>query len=48
MLEEHAGNIAAVARVLGKRRMQVQRYMQKYGIAPAEYRKGDLATDDRE
>jgi len=48
VLEEHAGNIAAVARVLGKRRMQVQRYMQKYGIAAAEYRKGHLATDDRD
>lgn len=47
-LEEHAGNIAAVSRALGKRRMQVQRYMLKYGIAPAEYRKVDAGPDDQD
>lgn len=38
LLGEENGNIAAVARRLGKRRMQVQRWMSHYGIAPSEYR----------
>lgn len=48
LLADHGGNIAAVARVLDKRRMQVQRYMQKYGIAPSEYRGGDVAPEDHD
>lgn len=46
LLAEHDGNIAAVARVLGHRRMQVQRLMSKYGIAPTEYRRVSLKGSD--
>jgi transcriptional regulator of acetoin/glycerol metabolism len=49
LLSQHEGNIAAVARALGKRRMQVQRWMQKYAIPPSEYRKGRApAADDQD
>jgi len=48
VLEEHGGNIAAVARALHTRRMQVQRYMQKYGIAASEYRRGPAGPDERD
>jgi DNA-binding NtrC family response regulator len=32
LLREHRGNIAAVARSMGKARMQVQRWIKRYGI----------------
>jgi transcriptional regulator with GAF, ATPase, and Fis domain len=32
LLREHKGNIAAVARAMGKARMQVQRWIKRYGI----------------
>ncbi|HMJ12525.1 MAG TPA: sigma 54-interacting transcriptional regulator [Polyangiaceae bacterium] len=38
LLDRHQGNIAAVGRELGKARMQVHRWMRKYGIAIEEYR----------
>ncbi len=38
MLEQNAGNVAAVGRELGKARMQVHRWMKRYGISPDEYR----------
>jgi transcriptional regulator with GAF, ATPase, and Fis domain len=38
LLELHHGNIAAVARDVGKARMQIHRYMKRYGIAIEEYR----------
>ncbi len=38
LLEQHAGNVAAVGRQLGKARMQVHRWMRKYGIQPDDYR----------
>jgi transcriptional regulator with PAS, ATPase and Fis domain len=38
LLERYAGNIAAVGRELGKARMQVHRWMKRYGIAIDEYR----------
>jgi transcriptional regulator with PAS, ATPase and Fis domain len=38
LLDRHQGNIAAVGRELGKARMQVHRWMKKYGIAIEEYR----------
>ena len=34
----HHGNIAAVGRDLGKERMQVHRWMKRYGISVEEYR----------
>ena len=48
ILAEHGGNIAAVARAIGKRRMQVQRSMQKYGISADEYRVAARGDDQRD
>jgi transcriptional regulator with AAA-type ATPase domain len=38
LLGEHQGNVSAVARALGKARMQVQRWMKRYGIDPEAFR----------
>jgi transcriptional regulator with GAF, ATPase, and Fis domain len=38
MLARHHGNIAAVGRELGKERMQVHRWLKKYGIDLDQYR----------
>ena len=38
LLVEHQGNVAAVGRELGKARMQVHRWMKRYGIAVDEFR----------
>lgn len=38
LLTTYGGNVAAVGRELGKERMQVHRWMQRYGIDPAGYR----------
>jgi DNA-binding NtrC family response regulator len=38
LLRTHTGNIAAVARDLGKARMQVQRWLSRYGIDAEDYR----------
>jgi len=38
LLSQHEGNIAAVGRELGKERMQVHRWLKRYGIDIAEYR----------
>ena len=38
LLREHRGNITAVARVLGKARVQVQRWMRRYGLRPTPFR----------
>ncbi len=38
LLAEHAGNLAGVARALGKHRTQVQRYIERYGIDLTIYR----------
>jgi DNA-binding NtrC family response regulator len=35
----HAGNVSAVARSLGKARMQVQRWLKRYRIDPTAYRR---------
>jgi transcriptional regulator with GAF, ATPase, and Fis domain len=37
-LSKLAGNVAAVGRLYGKERMQVHRWMKRYGIDPDEYR----------
>ncbi|HJK97705.1 MAG TPA: sigma 54-interacting transcriptional regulator [Polyangiaceae bacterium LLY-WYZ-14_1] len=37
-LARHRGNVAAVAREYGKQRMQVHRWMARYGIDPNHYR----------
>ncbi|MFT3912968.1 MAG: sigma 54-interacting transcriptional regulator [Anaeromyxobacteraceae bacterium] len=39
LLEEHRGNVSAVATALGKARMQVQRWMRRFGIDPETYRR---------
>ena len=38
LLTEHAGNISAVARALGKDRKQVHRWLERYGLSPDPYR----------
>jgi DNA-binding NtrC family response regulator len=39
-LEEHGGNVAQVALAMGRARMQVHRWMNKFGIDPDVFRKG--------
>jgi transcriptional regulator of acetoin/glycerol metabolism len=39
LLAAHRGNVAAVGRELGKERMQIHRWMQRYGIVVDEYRR---------
>lgn len=38
LLELHHGNVTSVARAMGKSRMQLHRWMQKFGIDPENYR----------
>ena len=38
LLREHDGNVAAVARVMGKARMQIHRWVERFGIDLADYR----------
>jgi hypothetical protein len=35
---EHGGNVANVARAMGKARMQIHRWCQRFGIDPSAYR----------
>jgi sigma-54 dependent transcriptional regulator, acetoin dehydrogenase operon transcriptional activator AcoR len=42
LLREHEGNVAQVARAVGKHRQQLYRWLQKHGLDPAKYR-SDLA-----
>jgi DNA-binding NtrC family response regulator len=39
LLEAHAGNVAAVGRQLGKARMQIHRWMKRYGIHIEDFRR---------
>jgi transcriptional regulator of acetoin/glycerol metabolism len=39
LLEEHQGNVSHVARDLGKARMQVHRWLQRFGIDPNDFRR---------
>lgn len=39
LLELHRGNVAAVGRELGKERMQIHRWMQRYDIRVEDYRR---------
>jgi DNA-binding NtrC family response regulator len=41
LLAEHQGNVAAVGRALGKARMQIHRWVERYGIALDDYRDGE-------
>ncbi len=38
LLREHRGNVAAVARVLGKARMQVHRWVTRYALRLGDFR----------
>ena len=38
LLREHHGNIAAVARVMGKARMQVHRWVKRYDLRLSDFR----------
>jgi DNA-binding NtrC family response regulator len=38
LLREHHGNVTAVAKVMGKARVQVQRWMRRYNIRPSVFR----------
>jgi transcriptional regulator of acetoin/glycerol metabolism len=38
LLAQHKGNVAAVGREFGKERMQVHRWMKRYGIEVDQYR----------
>ncbi len=40
LLTRHHGNVAAVGRELGKERMQVHRWIKRYGISLEDYREG--------
>ena len=40
LLARHAGNVAAVGRELGKERMQIHRWLKKFGISLDDYRSG--------
>jgi transcriptional regulator with GAF, ATPase, and Fis domain len=38
LLHQHHGNVAAVARDMGKARMQIQRWLKRYHLVPDEFR----------
>jgi transcriptional regulator of acetoin/glycerol metabolism len=38
LLAEHSGNISAVARAMGKARVQIRRWCRRFGIDPDAYR----------
>jgi transcriptional regulator of acetoin/glycerol metabolism len=39
LLERHQGNVAAVGRELGKARMQIHRWLKRYGIDINDHRR---------
>jgi transcriptional regulator of acetoin/glycerol metabolism len=39
LLEQHGGNLSAVARDLGKARVQIQRWMKRYALKPEDYKR---------
>jgi len=38
LLERHAGNVAALARELGKDRVQIHRWLKRYELSPGDFR----------
>jgi len=46
LLTEHAGNVAAVGRLLGKARMQIHRWVDRYGIDLGDYRKDEPKPEE--
>jgi len=45
LLHEHGGNVAAVGRSLGKARMQIHRWVERYGIDLDDYRAPSVAPE---
>src|SRR5215813_9135231 len=45
LLVEHDGNVSAVARALGKARVQVRRWLARHVIDPNQYRKRKASSD---
>jgi len=41
LLAQHDGNVSAVARAMGKARMQIHRWMKRFGLEPDPFRKQD-------
>jgi DNA-binding NtrC family response regulator len=41
LLQQHQGNVAAVGRELGKARMQIHRWMKRYGVDIDDFRRDD-------
>lgn len=39
LLREHGGNVTAVAKAMGKARMQIQRWLKRYGLDAAAFRR---------
>ncbi|HWO22178.1 MAG TPA: sigma 54-interacting transcriptional regulator [Kofleriaceae bacterium] len=39
LLRQHSGNVTAVARAMGKARMQIQRWLKRYDIDPESFRR---------
>ena len=37
LLRDHRGNVSAVARAMGKARMQLQRWLKRYEIEPTDF-----------
>jgi transposase-like protein len=46
-LRTHRGNVAAVARTLGRAPMQIHRWMRRFGIDPNDYRDWTDAPESR-
>jgi transcriptional regulator with GAF, ATPase, and Fis domain len=40
LLREHKGNVSAIARAMGKARMQIQRWIKRYKLDPESFRRG--------
>lgn len=38
LLRQHGGNVSAVARAMGKARMQIQRWLARYGLDPRDFK----------
>jgi transcriptional regulator with GAF, ATPase, and Fis domain len=41
LLARHDGNVSAVARAMGKARMQIHRWMKRFGLEPDQFRNQD-------
>lgn len=39
LMDEYEGNVSAVARAMGKQRIQIRRWMQKYNLSPSIFRR---------